>query len=153
MRDDLKGCIEDAEEATSGIDEPELRRDAFKIILSKLLDVQLRVSSIQGGNNYVGNLDGTTPIVEMEANQFPVISPTNSTVSNIRSIFATEWASRRRTVNEINMALDAIGRPDPKHISTVLSRLVEAKELLRIKQGEIFVYWRNPAYESSQAQV
>jgi hypothetical protein len=153
MLDDLRQCLDDAQEVTSSIEAPELRREAFKIVLSKLLDLRLRANSTLPANSKASIQNGTVSTTEAKANELPVISPANSTASNVRSIFATGWAASRRTVNEINMALDANGVPDPKHISTVLTRLVESKELLRIKQGDVFVYWRNPVYASSEGEV
>jgi hypothetical protein len=149
---DLKQCVRDAIEVTSSIEPHDLRTEAFKIILTKLVEinVQLRPNQVPMPNEVRSTNNLTS---DSNSDEVPAISPTNSTASNIRLLFSTGWGMKRRSSSEISKALDSNGVPDPKHISTVLSRLVDSKELLRIKQGEVFVFWRNPAYRNLQDQV
>jgi hypothetical protein len=144
MIENLKRLVTEAEEIASSAKSPELKQEAFRIILSKMIENGL------GSSGSSSESLSSSPTSDFGSNQnvdgeLPVISPTKSTMNNIRELFNTEWGKKRRTVAEINKALDANGVPDPKHTSTMLGRLVDAKELLRIKQDEVFVYWRNPA--------
>jgi hypothetical protein len=146
MIEDLKRCITDAQEITSDVT-AELKVEAFKIVLSKLIDFTFiaqptATSDILKKENTVGQ-EMTT------SDDLPVITPNQGTTENVKAIFATGWGKKRRTVTEINKALDANAVPDPKHISTVLGRLVSSKYLLRIKEDDTFVYWRNPADTSA----
>jgi hypothetical protein len=145
MLSDLKQCIADAQEVIADISSPELKIEAFRVVLSTLIDMKVKKANPSPATrSSTQDTPAIVPIVENE-DELPVISPANGTGNNIRLLFAAEWGNRRRTVTEINQALDANGVPDPKHVSTALSRLIESKELLRIKQNGNFVYWRNPA--------
>jgi hypothetical protein len=140
MLDQFKKSITDAQQLISELEDSELKIETYKLVLSKLIDIRL------GLITELPKAASQTQRVENSAlvNEPPVISPTNSTQGNIRLIFATNWGETRRSAAEVRAALDANGVPDPKHTSTALTRLVEAKELLRIRQNDEFVYWRNP---------
>jgi hypothetical protein len=141
MIEDLKRCITDAQEITSDVT-AELKVEAFKIVLSKLIDFTLIAQPTVTDDVLKENTmdQGMTT-----SDDLPVITPNQGTTENVKAIFATGWGKKRRTVTEINKALDANAVPDPKHISTVLGRLISSKYLLRIKENDTFVYWRNPA--------
>lgn len=153
MLQSIKKCVADAEEATSDIVMPELRVAAFKIVLSKLLDVSVGIGPNLPHTGGTVVHDAARSGSEDKHDGLPVISPTDGLANNVRALFATEWGSKRHAVREINMALEENGLSDPKHISTVLTRLVESRELLRKKEGDAFVYWTNPAGGASKGQV
>ena len=152
MEEIMRKCIADAERAVSEIKDPERKIESFKLVLAKLLDLNVGCSNERSR----GNTSTSIPMNSSEQavnDEVPVISPANGTVNNIRALFSTAWGKGRRTRSEVSGALDKNGIPDPKHVSTVLSRLVDAKELLRIKQGDSFVYWRNPANAVSMEEA
>lgn len=146
MKEDLKQCVADAQEITSDVD-AELRVEAFKIVLSKLIDSRLGV--LHADTNSVISKENLVVQQTAISDDVPVITPNQGTTENVKALFATEWGRKRRTVTEINKALDANAVPDPKHISTVLGRLVSSKYILRIKENDTMVYWRNPVEASS----
>jgi predicted transcriptional regulator len=144
MKDELKSYVLEAQEIVSQVKEPELRKEAFRIVLQRLMDTKFSVpaeirdevrSSKHDNFHNSKNLSDSTP----------AIHPSDSTAENIRSLFSEQWGKLRHTTAEISQALDANGVPDPKHVSTVLNRLVESRYLQRIKENGTFTYWKNPA--------
>ncbi|MGI0016218.1 MAG: hypothetical protein ACREBU_22590, partial [Nitrososphaera sp.] len=102
MLESVKKCVADAQDAASEIVIPELRIEAFKIILSKLLDVSFRNKSSLSSYNVTGEYEPASSGAENRNPELPVISPTDGLANNVRSLFATEWGSKRHSVGEVN---------------------------------------------------
>lgn len=151
----LNDIIGEALDATSSIESEEFRLEAFKIILSRLIDSELGVrSSALTQADHVPKVaavetaikENDDNVVNDGTNEIPMISSAGSAPGNVMVLFDTSWGQKRRTVDEVRAALDANNVPDPK-IAQTLKRLAEQKKLRSFKHNGKLVYWKNPDYK------
>lgn len=149
--DTIKKCIENALDITEDIRASDYRLEAFKVVLSKLIDLNVGVPitikpSITAKKVDSKTVNGTEKELIDAEDQIPLITPVGSAPGNAMALFDTAWGQKRRTVRETSSALDANNVPD-SHLTQTLKRLAEQKKLRSFKQDGELVYWKNPDYK------
>ena len=127
--DEIKKQAELAKKAVANLEEP-LKTEAFKIILSKLLeDARARA------------MIGEPLIVGKESEQPPTIQGATSCRDAIAKLFASEWGRRPRTAREIvdAMKVSAIYY-SPTNVSVELGRMTRLGLLRRLKDKKGWTY-------------
>ena len=150
----ISRCIKEAMNLTNDVS-PDYRLEAFKIILVKLMEVELGLpnpittATDLSSKITTSTLNSESTTLDNGEDEIPIITTVGNAQGNIEALFDMPWGQKRRKVKEIRAALDANNVPDD-HLSQNLNRLTEKKKLRSFRQNGELIYWKNPDYGEAE---